>query len=240
MLYRVVLKQKSEYLGDIKASTLFGAFLTVYSSYVDLSPEFINDIVFSDLFVKDNLPIGVKNNVTIYQKDKFAKKDIVNRFLINRTLISRDLEQNNVPIVASAYRGTDFEFFISSEILSIDELKVLIPRMLVLGIGKWRNVGKGQFDFVSIKEYVPNLNSNKFVALSDFKPTYILKEDEICDDNIGYFIRDAFATNGKKQQIVTLFSTGTCFNHFKDFVGEHIYDKNSETYIHAKSIVIGV
>ena len=109
--------------------------------------------------------------------------------------------------------------------------------MLEIGIGKWRNVGKGRYKLKSIEEFVPETDVKKFVALGNFIPN---DEDLLDIENVGYTVRNATATNGKRQKPTAMLLTGTTFKTVKQIVGKHIFDENSETYIHGKSIVIGV
>ena len=233
MLYRVLIKQKTEVIGKVTANTLFGAFLTAYSSLYDIDNDMINDITLSDLFAENVLPTGVQNNCTTYSKNLHE-----NEIGINRTLIARDNSDNNVITNVFGHRYDMNEFYISSELLDIKELEKVIILMLEFGIGKWRNVGKGQYEFISIDEYIPKTDKVNFVALSNFIPDETLNESEIT--SIGYTIRDAVATNGLKQTTTAMLLTGTSFKTMKQLVGKHVYDKISNTYIHGKAIVIGV
>ena len=233
MLYKVELKQKTESIGSIKASTLFGAFITAYSNYTDIDNDIIDDIVLSDLFIKGQLPVGIKNNNTLYNKVSRNNKVMS----VTRTLITRDADNNNVVSVRQAEINDKCEFYISTELLDKDELWQIISTMLILGIGTWRNIGKGQFELVSITEYIPETGKTKFVALSSFIP------DECVIDNIvdtGYEIRNAVAANGLRQTTTTLLKTGTVFKVYRDIVGKHVYDEASKTYIHGKTIILGV
>lgn len=232
MLYRVELEQKTESIGEIKASTLFGAFVTAYSNYTDINEDIIDDIVLSDLFIKGQMPIGVKNNNTVFNKTPKSSK-VIN---VTRTMVGRGNDANVVN-VRQAKLNKYCEFYIFTELLSKLELEQIINTMLMLGIGTWRSVGKGQFELMSIEEHVPDIEKTKFVALSAFIPT---EKDLSNIDETGYEIRDAVAINGKKQQVVTLLKTGTTFNKIEQIVGKHVYDTNSSTYIHGKSIVLGV
>ena len=233
MLYKVELKQKSAYIGNIQANTLFGAFLTAYSSFMELDDDTINDIVLSDLFVKGRYPVGINNNAVMYSKGDMKTTTVT----INRTMLSRKGDgQNNILNETGHFSG-EMEFFIYSDLLDKGFIEKIVKQMLVLGIGKWRNVGKGQFELVSVSEYVPNTNAKTYVTLSNFKP----------DDNelnyvkdTGYEVRNAYVTNGRKQQSVCLLKTGTTLNVAKQFIGKHIFDKDSATYIHAKAIVMWI
>lgn len=233
MLYKITLKQRTESIGQITANTLFGAFLTAYSNFITLDEDMIQDIVLSDLFPASVLPIGVSDNLTLYN-NPIAKKNV----LITRTLVARDWTDNNVVISAFANMGGLYEFYISTELLDIEMLTKIIDLMLEYGLGKWRNVGKGQFVRTKpIEEYVYDTNATRFLTLSAFIP------DMDCKDDItetGYYIRSAVATCGKQQAPVCLFITGTGFKSYKETVGKHLYDPGSKTYIHGKSIVIGV
>lgn len=232
MLYKVELEQKTESIGEIKASTLFGAFVTAYSNYTDIDKDLIDDIVLSDLFIKGQIPIGIKNNNTVFNKVSKSSK-VIN---ITRTMVSRG-NDNNVVNVRQAKYNKHCEFYIYTELLDKAELEKIINTMLMIGIGTWRSVGKGQFTLKGIEEYIPDIEKTKFVTLSAFVPT----EKDLSNINeTGYEIRNAVASNGKKQQVVTLLKTGTTFNIREQIVGKHVYDKDSETYIHGKSIVLGV
>lgn len=233
MLYKVELKQKTESIGTIKASTLFGAFVTAYSSYTDIDSEIVDDIVLSDLFIKGQLPVGIKDNNTVY--NKVGKNNKV--MSVTRTLITRDTDDKNVVNVRQAEFNDSCEFYISTELLSREDLEKVISTMLILGIGTWRNIGKGQFELVSIDEYTPDTSKTKFVALGNFIPSDSDIEDVV---DTGYEIRKAVASNGLRQATTTLLKTGTTFNSYKEIVGKHVYDEGSNTYIHGKSIVLGV
>ena len=232
MLYRVRVSQETVTVGKITSNTLFGAFLTAYSSLYDIDESMIDDIVLSDMFIEGVLPNGVANNTTVFNKNKKVR-DVV----ITRSLISRDCETNNVINNVIGSYVKDNEFYISSELLSKDELEKIIKLMLEIGIGKWRNVGKGRYKLKSIEEFVPETDVKKFVALGNFIPN---DEDLLDIENVGYTVRNATATNGKRQKPVAMLLTGTTFKSVKQIVGKHIFDENSETYIHGKSIVIGV
>lgn len=233
MLYKVELKQKSVYLGNIQANTLFGAFLTAYSSFTELDDDMINDIVLSDLFVKGRYPVGIDNNAVIYSKGDVKSNTVT----VNRTMLSRKGDgQNNILNETGHFSG-EMEFFIYSDLLDEELLEKIIKQMLVLGIGKWRNVGKGQFELVSISEYIPDMSAKTYVAMSNFKPS----DDELqYVKDTGYEVRNAYATNGKKQQNICLLKAGTTLNAARQFIGKHIYDENSGTYIHAKSIIMWI
>ena len=154
MLYKVELKQKTENIDVIKASTLFGAFVTAYSSYTDIDNDIIDDIVLSDLFIKNQLPVGIKDNNTLYNKVSKNSKAMS----VTRTLIARDTSSNNTVNVRQASFNNECEFYISTELLDINDLEKIIKTMLILGIGTWRNLGKGQFDLVNISEYQPDID----------------------------------------------------------------------------------
>ncbi len=233
MLYKVELKQKTESIGSIKASTLFGAFVTAYSNYTDIDDSIIDDIVLSDLFIKGQMPVGIENNNTLY--NRVSKNTKV--MSVTRTLITRDVDNNNVVNVRQAELNNKCEFYISTELLDKIDLERVISTMLILGIGTWRNIGKGQFELVSITEYVPETDKTKFVALSNFIPN----DDDVKDVlSTGYEIRNAVASNGLRQSTTTLLKTGTTFKSHKEIVGKHVYDEASKTYIHGKAIVLGV
>ena len=233
MLYKVELEQKTENIGEIKANTLFGAFVTAYSNYTDIDADLLDDIVLSDLFVKGQLPIGVKDNLTLF--NKVDRNVIVSNSV--RTMISREMEDNNVVNVRQSRYSKYCEFYISTELLELDELKKVIETMLLLGIGTWRNVGKGQFKLINISEYVPDLSKTKFVALSNFNPS---EKDTADVVETGYEIRNAVASNGIKQGTVCMLKTGTTFKVRKQIIGSHVFDSASKTYIHGKAIVLGV
>lgn len=233
MLYKVRLKQKTENIGTIKASTLFGAFVTAYSNYASIDDEIIDDIVLSDLFIKGQLPVGIENNNTLYNKVSRNTKVMS----VTRTLIARGIDSDNVVNVRQAELNNECEFYISTELLDKKDLEKVINTMLILGIGTWRNIGKGQFDLISIDEYVTETDKTRFVTLSNFIPT----DDDIKDIvSTGYEIRNAVASNGLRQSTTTLLKTGTTFKSHKEIVGKHVYDKASKTYIHGKAIVLGV
>lgn len=233
MLYKVRLKQKTENIGTIKASTLFGAFVTAYSNYASIDDDIIDDIVLSDLFIKGQLPVGIENNNTLYNKVSRNTK-VMN---VTRTLITRDTNSANVVNVRQAELNNECEFYISTELLDKSDLEKVINTMLILGIGTWRNIGKGQFSLISIDEYVPETDKTRFVALSNFIPTDADIKDIV---STGYEIRNAVASNGLRQSTTTLLKTGTTFKSHKEIVGKHVYDEASKTYIHGKAIVLGV
>lgn len=233
MLYKVRLKQKTENIGEIKASTLFGAFVTAYSSYADINKDVIDDIVLSDLFIKNQLPTGIKNNNTSYNKVNGNSK----MTSVTRTLVTRDKDSNNVVSVRQSKFNSNCEFYISTELLDKRDLEKITGTMLILGIGAWRSAGKGQFELVDIEEYTLDTSKTHFVALGSFIPNDC-DIDSIVDT--GYEIRNAVASNGIRQPVTTLLKTGTTFSSYKGIVGKHVYDPKSKTYIHGKSIVIGV
>ena len=233
MLYKVCLEQKTETIGHITANTLFGAILTAYDSIASLDDDMIQDIVLSDLFPKGIRPCGVKDNSTVY-----SKKDFVKTVLINRTLMSRNNDGEHVPIMAFGNMGRYWEFYVSTELLSKDDLTKIVDIALSFGIGKWRNVGKGQFVRCGdIEECSVDTTVNNFVALSDFIPSESIRSNIV---ETGYKIRNAVATNGSKQSQICLFLAGTKFDTNKQIVGKHFYDKKSNTYIHGKTIIMGV
>ena len=232
MLYRVSVEQETATIGKVTANTLFGAFLTAYSSFYKIDKDMIDDITLSDMFIEDSLPKGVVNNNTIYTKNKRDKE-----IEVTRSLISRDLETNNVVNSTLGHFSKNNEFYVNSELLDKNKLEKIIKLMLDIGIGKWRNVGKGRYKLRSIEEYIPKTDSKTFVALSNFIPN----DNDMNDiDNVGYTIRNAFATNGKKQKPTAMLLAGTTFKTVKQIVGKHVFDEDSKTYIHGKSIVIGV
>lgn len=231
MLFKISLLQKTEYVGHISANTLFGAFLTAYSAVADLTDEMINDIVLSDLFEKNRLPIGVKNNLTEYEKPSKVKQVIV-----NRTMISRGIENNN-PINATGFMGKYWEFYLSTKLLDKSRTENIVKIMLGFGLGKWRNTGKGRFEITDIEEcHFPDTPHR--ICLSCFIPDDSLRNEDIVET--GYMVRDAFATNGKKQQATTLLLTGTKLKTSNPVVGKHLFDANSKTYIHGQTITMGV
>lgn len=232
MLYKITLKQKTESIGEIKASTLFGAFVTAYSNYTDIDKDIIDDIVLTDLFIKGQLPIGIKNNNTVYNKVSKSKVSTV-----TRTLIARDQNSKNIINVKEAYYNEQCEFYLSTDLLDKKDIKNIVETMLLLGLGKWRNLGKGQFELIDIQDYEPDTTKTAFVALSNFIPTDNDLKNII---DTGYEIRKAIAANGLRQTSKTLLKTGTVFSTYKDIVGKHVYDEQSKTYIHGKSIVLGV
>lgn len=234
MLYKVKLKQKSGFIGTMTANTLFGGFLTAYSTYMgkqNITEKEIQDIVLSDLFKGGILPIGVKDNATIYPKGEMPKT-----MNVTRTLIARDSSENNiVNTTQMTYYGNSV-FYISTELLDIDTLTKIINLMLDLGLGKWRSVGNGRFSLISIEEVPIVKGEMERIALSNFIPENngygSIKET-------GYTFRDAMATNGRKQTKVCMLLTGTKVKNSENFIGKHIYDTMSDTYIHGKSILIG-
>lgn len=233
MLYKVCLKQKTELVGNGNANSLFGAFLTAYSAVEELTDEKIQDIVLSDLLPRGVVPCGITKQNTVYS-EKYDVKTVS----VNRTLMSRENDGNNVPVVAFGKMGIYWDMYISTNILNIDKLTKIVDLMLVYGIGKWRNVGKGQFERVGkITICDIKTDAKKFVAFSSFVP-----DDSLIPDIIeaGYKQRNAMATNGRKQAPVVLFLPGTTFKVAKQIVGHHVYDENSQTYIHGKAIVMGV
>lgn len=231
MLYKVKIKHTSECIGDITANTLFGAFLTAYSSLFPVDQALVEDITLSDLFDVDILPAGVRNNKTIYSSFKRVDKSH-----ICRTLIARNAEDDNVPNIATGWFRKESEFYIATELLSLEDLKKILNMMSLFGIGKWRAVGKGRFEVESIDEVQAPASCQKFVALSSFVPD----EAELSDiTECGYTVRDTIATNGKKQKTQALLIAGTTFNKAKEFAGHHVYDKASGTYIHGRTIVLG-
>ena len=250
-IYKITIKNKTEFIGNIKANTLLGAFCHACSlKYKSNNIEkYIRDVVFSDLFLDENYPIGISNNNTQYKKNNYLN---LQKCEVTRTLIHRDNEENNViNVLTGTYSNHNFVFFIySKELFDEIEINKIIELMLKFGIGKWRNVGKGQFSLVNLEnytnQYISNINnSKKLVALSDFQTNNQNEIKNIIE--IGYTIRNARATNGTEQQQQLLLKTGTTFNNNMENTnmilitsGNHIFDKNSRTYIHSKAILIGV
>ena len=230
MLYKITLKQNTGFIGKIIANTLLGAFLTAYSTLKDITEKDIMDIVFSDLFKGGILPIGVKDNSTIYPKGELPITEN-----ITRTMIARDIEDNNIiNPMQSVYYGKSV-FYMSTDLIDKTTLEKIIPIMLKFGLGKWRNVGKGQFTLISIEEVETDTTTKDRIALCNFIPENngygSIKET-------GYAFRDAIATNGIHQQKVCMLLTGTKINTDKQFIGKHIFDEASKTYIHGKTILL--
>ncbi len=233
MLYKIELQQNTATIGNVVANTLFGAFLTAYSTIYTVDKDMIDDIVLSDLFYNNILPKGVINNKTVFSKP-FEHTQIE----MSRALIARDNESTNVVNNTVGNIDKKCSFFISTKLLDKNDIEEIVKLMCEFGIGKWRNVGKGQFEFKSIEEYVPKTDVKRFVCLSSFIPDCDINDYDI--SSLGYTIRDAYATNGIKQKQTIMLLTGTSFRTFREVVGKHVYDENSNTYIHGKSIVIGV
>lgn len=230
MLYRITLKQLSEIVGPVTANTLFGAFLTAYSSCMQIGETEIRDIILSDLFPAGVLPVGVKDNHTLYNKVAPIKTTIT-----MRTLIARNTGIDNVPNQLSAYTYNGrWEFYLSTRLLDAQSVQKIIEVMLTFGIGKWRNCGKGHFRLVNIEKYDDVNRESQKIALSNFVPTSDV--DGITET--GYTIRSAIATNGRKQQSVCMLLSGTKLITKDNCIGDHVYDKTSDTYIHGKAILL--
>ena len=227
MIYKITLKQKTETVGDISANALLGAFLTAVSDMEEITEDYVDSLVFSDLFPKDVRPIGVKNNHTVYSGNK--KK----RYMVTRTMISRAFDGNNNPVILPAWMTEEAEFFLSTN-YSKEDLEMIIPKMLLFGLGKFRNVGKGQFELLSIEEHVFPVTNNG-IALSCFQGAEDLSDDDVLET--GYYIRHAMTTSGMKQPPVCLILTGTKFTFGNKIIGRHFYDAKSNTYVHGKAII---
>jgi hypothetical protein len=227
MIYNITLKQKTEAVGDISANALLGAFLTAVSDMEDVTEGFVDSLAFSDLFPKGILPIGVKNNHTVYSGNK--KK----RCMVTRTMISRAADGNNNPVMLPAWITGEVEFYLSTD-YSKEDLEMIIPKMLLFGLGKFRNVGKGQFELLSIEEHVfPEVQNG--VALSSFQGANEVSDDDVIET--GYYVRNAMTTSGMKQPPICMILTGTKFKFGNRIIGKHFYDAKSNTYIHGKAII---
>lgn len=240
MLYKVVLKPESPYMGEIRANSLFGAFCTVYSSMVSDKPllRAINDITFSDLFIEDCMPVGVENGET---KFNIPKDVIINEDEIHNT-ISRDKSkniENGTHILEVKYSNKNMVFYVDVDCISYEVLTLVIELMLKKGLGKKISSGKGQFSLVSITEEKFNYTDCKeVIALSDFIPSDKTSTEYI---QLGVKSRNGITTDGRLQMDIKLISAGSKFkykNGMELITGRVIKDKYTDTYVNGRTILM--
>lgn len=250
MLYKIKIKTLSDFIGEIKANTLMGAFCGACSLIFgnESVGECVEDVTFSDLFHMECTPYTIKNNIVQYSNFDYSK---TKKSYATRTLIAREnSDKNNIDILNSTSSDYYFTFYLHSQrLFDYETLSKVLSIMFILGIGKWRNVGKGQFELLEVKEITDEFvaqvnNSKRLVSLSDFKTENPNELNNLL--SVGYTVRNARATNGKKQEQQILLKCGSTFRNMLQnntdvlIVGQHIYDKNSETYIHGRTILKGV
>lgn len=237
MIYRVEVKPNSSFIGTIKSNTLFGTFCYTYSNMVDENTfkKELEDIVFSDIFYKDGLPIKIKNGVVKYAKNSGVNKNEVHNIIDRNT--NKTQEQNGLFNEQVTFSKSNMEFYVSTQLLK-KELELIIGMMLLRGLGAKKNKGKGSFDLVSITEVQFDYSkTDKVIALSNFIPD---SDTPIDIEEIKIVCRDGITCDGKLQKPLYMLSVGSIFKGWdikKEVCGTLMYDKNSDSYVNAKTIM---
>lgn len=238
MLYRVIVNPTSSFVGNIRANTLFGAFCHVYSSMV--SDEDFNralqNVTFSNLFFDGALPIGVNNGNTVFTKNKDRVKHVCDcHNIISRNGSAKSSEGTYTEEVK--FTDADMVFYMDTDI-SKDKITYIIEQMLKRGLGKRRNVGKGQFSLKEVSEVYLNYDTCKeVVALSEFIPSETTPTDF---SEIGIIFRNGIKEDGQVQQSLCMLKTGTKFRYktgLEVITGQLVYDEHSDSYVNARTIL---
>lgn len=240
MLYRVIVNPTSSFIGDIRANTLFGAFCTVYSSMVS-DEDFdrtLKNVTFSNLFLNGELPVGVENGNTVYNTAKVNVKTVDNiHSKIDRNTGKASMDTNGTYKEEVKFTDSDMVFYIDTD-MEKSVVNEVVNRMLKRGLGKRRNVGKGQFELKALTEaYLDYRECNEVVALSDFIPDETTPTDI---SEIGITFRNGVKEDGTAQNSLCLLKTGTKFKYKKGLkmvTGKLIYDNQSDSYVNAKTIL---
>lgn len=240
MVYKIEVKPNSSFIGRIKANTLFGAFCYAYSTIVD-EKAFKNElenIVFSDMFYKDNLPIKIVDGEVKYKSSKGVVKNETHNIIDRQN--GKVQSNNGLYNEQATFTKSNMIFFMSTSI-NKHMLDTIIMLMLLRGLGARKSTGKGSFDLVSITEVELDYSKDKkVIALSDFIP------DEDTSTNIEevkIVCREGITLDGKLQKPLYMLSVGSVFvkeNHQREICGQLVYDKETDTYINAKTILYPV
>lgn len=243
MVYKITVKPNSSFIGDIKANTLFGAFCYTYSNIVDdkIFKEELDKVVFSDMFYENSLPEKIKNGEVKYKPLKNGVKvvkpemhNIIDRGT-GRTSNNGGLHNTQV-----TFSKSNMIFFMSTS-LDKEELENIMKMMLLRGLGARKSTGKGSFSLVSISKVdLDYTKDKKVVALSDFVP-----DDETSTniEEVKIVCREGITLNGEIQKPIYMLSVGSVFvkeNNQRETCGKLLYDKETNTYINAKTILYPV
>lgn len=248
-MLRVRIKPKTSFITNLTSSTIFGAACwAIKSLYGDerLERVFSSDtsLAFSNAYISGYLPTGEtkKDKLKHIETGEYIdKSERIAR--VDHCMVSRD---NKVAlkhwIEYEQYEENNLDIYVSTDMFDIDEIKSIFDIMLINGLGKSRNKGKGQFELLDITEIsvdeLGDKNGAGYMVISDYIPNET-------DSTIGKYsarVINRKTVNGDKCVPVYVINAGSRFigKIGDEVIGRLQYDKDTNTYLSGRAIAIPI
>ena len=248
-MFKVTIKPKSSFITELSSSTIFGAACwAIKDIYGEdkLSKVFEdnNALAFSNAFIKDCIPTGhtKKDELKNIKTGKCVKQKH-EKYRIDHCMIDRNTNTSAKQWVGyERFEKSEFDIYVASELFNKEEINKIFEIMLMKGIGRARNKGKGQFEFISIEEInireLGDKEANAYMVISDYIPNEK-------DSTIGKYsarVINRTTVKGEKCAPVYVLNAGSKFIGKVDgeIIGRLQYDEATGTYLSGRAIAIPI
>lgn len=248
-MFKVTIRPKTSFITELNSSTIFGAacwsIKDLYGEEV-LQEIFQDDTSFavSNAFISGFIPSGCERNSKL--KNLKTGEEIPNTFKtfrVDHCMVDRDTTSSAKQWISyEHFESRDLDIYVSSSLFKLDEINQIFELMLLRGLGKSRNKGKGQFELVDIAETnlaeLGDKNPNGYMVISDYIPNKT-------DTTIGKYsarVINRRTVNGDKCTPVYVINAGSEFigNVSGEIIGRLHHDEITNTYLSGRAIVIQI
>lgn len=248
-MFKVTIKPKSSFITDLNSSTIFGAACwainDIYGEEI-LKEVFEDSTAFavSNAFISGYIPTGNSGDNKL--KSIKTNEEIPNTIQVYRVdhcQIDRDTNSSAKQWISYEHFETrELDIYVSSSLFNIKEVEEIFKLVLLKGLGKARNKGKGQFEFKGITNVdiaeLGDKNPNGYMVISDYIPNEK-------DSTIGKYsarVINRTTADGKKCAPVYVINAGSKFagKASSEVIGKLQYDNDTGTYLSGRAIVVPV
>ena len=140
------------------------------------------------------------------------------------------------------FEKSEFDIYVASELFNKEEITKIFEIMLMKGIGRARNKGKGQFELISIEEInlseLGDKDANASMVISD----YIPNETDSTLGNYSARVINRTTAKGDKCAPVYVLNAGSKFIGKVDgwVIGKLQRDELTGTYLSGRAITIPI
>lgn len=252
-MFKVTIKPKSSFITNLSSSTIFGAacwaIKEIYGD--DILQEVFSDnesLAFSNAFISGYIPTGCTNKHKL--KHIETGKEVHSRFRsyrVDHCEIDRSNQTSNKHwIEYENYETRNLDIYVSTRLFTIDDIKSIFELMLIKGLGKFKNSGRGQFKLVDIVEIGENYWNG--IESNGINPGYMVISDYIpnkSDSTIGVYsarVVNRVTTAGVKCSPVYVINAGSKFagTYNNEIIGRLQKDEDSNTYLSGRAIAIPI
>ena len=248
-MYRVTIRPKSSFITELTSSTIFGAacWAILNTHGEDTLNEVFKEndaLAFSNAFIHNHIPVdcGRKPLLKHIDTDEVISGEF-ERYRVEHCMIDRSTNTSMQHwIDYEHFENRDLDIYVSSNLFDKEDIAEIFKVMLTRGLGKSRNKGKGQFEFISIEEIdvekLGDKDGNGYLIISDYIPNEK-------DSTIGKYsarVINRTTVKGEKCAPVYVLNAGSKFMGKVDgeIIGRLKYDEATGTYLSGRAIAIPI